>query len=364
MKVLILSCSTGGGHNKCASYIEEELICNNIECEFKDFYKIVNNSKPDIASSLYLYSVKGNGASFKYIYKLGELYNKTNVKSPVYLVNKLHAKALKEYILDNNFSLVITTHLYPALTLTSINEKEHIIDFIHVSTDYECAPFTNEVDANYIVIPKGLKERCIEKKIDPSKLKELGIPVSTRFIKDAKNIKSNFVNNNDRLILVMLGSMGFGNVIDIIKSVCTIDNAKVVVICGNNKDLKDKLETLNINNLIPLGFVNNINDLIYSSDIVLSKPGGLSSTEISSLNKPLIHINPIPGIENYNATFFCKRGMSIICRNNDDIVSNIEKLLTDKELYNNMVLSDKKYMSEVGIEKLIDLIKSMEGKKV
>ena len=52
MKVLILSCSTGGGHNKCASYIEEELICNNIECEFKDFYKIVNNSKPDIASSL------------------------------------------------------------------------------------------------------------------------------------------------------------------------------------------------------------------------------------------------------------------------------------------------------------------------
>ena len=109
---------------------------------------------------------------------------------------------------------------------------------------------------------------------------------------------------------------------------------------------------------------NNINDLIYSSDIVLSKPGGLSSTEISSLNKPLIHINPIPGIENYNATFFCKRGMSIICRNNDDIVSNIEKLLTDKELYNNMVLSDKKYMSEVGIEKLIDLIKSMEGKKV
>ena len=103
MKVLILSCSTGGGHNKCAYYIEEELICNNIECEFKDFYKIVNNSKPDVASSLYLYSVKGNGASFKYIYKLGELYNKTNVKSPVYLVNKLHAKALKEYILDNNF---------------------------------------------------------------------------------------------------------------------------------------------------------------------------------------------------------------------------------------------------------------------
>ena len=42
MKVLILSCSTGGGHNKCASYIEEELICNNIECEFKAFYKIVN----------------------------------------------------------------------------------------------------------------------------------------------------------------------------------------------------------------------------------------------------------------------------------------------------------------------------------
>ena len=42
MKVLILSCSTGGGHNSCARYIEEELKTNNIECEFKDFFDIVN----------------------------------------------------------------------------------------------------------------------------------------------------------------------------------------------------------------------------------------------------------------------------------------------------------------------------------
>ena len=61
MKVLLLSCSTGGGHNSCAHYIEEELKANNIECIFKDFYDIVNINAKELSSKLYLASLKGNG---------------------------------------------------------------------------------------------------------------------------------------------------------------------------------------------------------------------------------------------------------------------------------------------------------------
>ena len=52
MKVLLLSCSTGGGHNSCAHYIEEELKANNIECIFKDFYDIVNINAKELSSKL------------------------------------------------------------------------------------------------------------------------------------------------------------------------------------------------------------------------------------------------------------------------------------------------------------------------
>ena len=77
MKVLILSCSTGGGHNACAKYILDELKLNNIDCEFKDFYDIVNKKMKNFSEKLYLSTLNGNGKIFKTFYKLGELYSKT-----------------------------------------------------------------------------------------------------------------------------------------------------------------------------------------------------------------------------------------------------------------------------------------------
>ena len=66
MKVLILSCSTGGGHNSCARYIEEELKDNNIECEFKDFFDIVNTKAKDMSSKIYLKTLTPEFATFKF----------------------------------------------------------------------------------------------------------------------------------------------------------------------------------------------------------------------------------------------------------------------------------------------------------
>lgn len=59
MKVLILSCSTGGGHNSCARYVEEELKENNINSDFKNFYDIVNTSGNRMTEKIYLNSLKG-----------------------------------------------------------------------------------------------------------------------------------------------------------------------------------------------------------------------------------------------------------------------------------------------------------------
>ena len=137
MKVLILSCSTGGGHNSCARYIKEELDNNNIESVFMDFYDIVNKKAKKVAENIYLKTLNGEGKYFRMFYKLGEMYSNTKIKSPVYLVNKFHKKKLYEYIKDNNFDLVITTHLFPALCLTNINNDEKIkrVNFLFVATE-------------------------------------------------------------------------------------------------------------------------------------------------------------------------------------------------------------------------------------
>ncbi len=356
MKVLILSCSTGGGHNSCAKYIKEELINNNIECEFKDFFDIVNSKAKELSSKIYLSTLANEGMIFQKVYTLGELYSKTKLKSPVYIVNKLHKKALLNYIDKNNFDLVITTHLFPALTLTAINKKNKKINFIMVSTDYEPCPFIEETKPDKLVINKYLENRFIQKGINKDILLKTGIPVSTKFITTSKDIKKELKINNEKVILVMLGSMGFGRISDIINNILNINNIKVIVVCGSNKDLYNKLNTIQNNKLIVLGYTNNINDLIYSSDIVLSKPGGLSTTEIASIGKPLIHIFKIPGIETYNTNFFESKKMSINCNTKDEIISNIENLLNNIDLQKEMINNQRKYINQKSAKDLVDYI--------
>lgn len=358
MKVLILSCSTGGGHNSCARYILEELKLNNIESVYQDFYDIVNTNAKELSSKIYLSTVGSSGEIFKNVYKLGELYSKTKITSPVYLVNKLHKKKLYNYIMDNHFDLVITTHLFPALTLTAIN-KGNIskkIKFIVIATDYEPCPFLEETKPNYLIIQKDLEERFIQKGIDKNILITSGIPVSTNFIKNAKDIKNKLNIKNEKVILIMLGSMGFGKINNILEELLKIDDIKVLVVCGTNNKLYNEIKGLNNSKLIPFEFVNNINDLIYSADIVLSKPGGLSSTEITSLRKPLLHIFPIPGIETYNTEFFESRGMSLKCQTNQEIINNIKLLLNDKSLQDKMIERQENYINQNSAKDLIDLI--------
>ena len=354
MKILIISCSTGGGHNACAKYILEELKNNNIEAEFKDFYDIVNKKAKKLSEKLYLSTLNGNGKIFKVVYKLGELYSKTKLKSPVYSVNKLHKKKLYNYIIQNKIDLVITTHIFPALTLTTIKK----VPFLLVATDYTACPFMEEANPNYYVIQNGIEKDFINKGIDEKKLLKTGIPVSSNFIKNAKNIRYNLNIDKEKTILIMLGSMGFGNINKIVNNLLEIDNTKIIIVTGSNKELYNKLKKIKNKKLITLGYVHNMNDLIYSSDIVVSKPGGLSSTEIASINKPLIHAFAIPGIETINTNFFYNHKMSIKCNNENEIIQNIIKLLNDNKLQKEMIKSQSKIINKNSASDLVKFIKS------
>ena len=364
MKVLILSCSTGGGHNSCAKYIEEELKLNNIKCEFKNFYDIVNTSGNRMTEKIYLNSLKENGKAFRNIYKLGELYSKSGVTSPVYLVNKMHARRLYNYIKNGSFDLIITTHLFPSLTLTAI--KKHYdknLKFIAISTDYEPCPFIEETMPNYLIMQKGQENRYIEKGCNKDILYSSGIPVSSRFVFRAKNIRNELgIGKDEKTILVMLGSMGFGKIYEIIDDVLNQNKCKVIVVCGSNKKLYNELVSMNRENLIVFGFVNNINDLIHSSDIVMSKPGGLSSTEITCMRKPLIHIYPIPGIETYNTNFFEGHGMSLKCNTREEILDTVHELLNNKHMQEKMIKFQEKYINNKSASDLIKLIIDMKLK--
>ena len=237
-KVLVLSCSTGGGHNSAASAITEELRNKGVQVDFKEYLDLINYKIANVVNKLYISSTKGNGAVFKRVYKLGELYEKTKITSPVYGVNKLHRRKLYNYIVENKYDYVVVTHLFPAEVLTAI-KKQHDIHFIAVATDYKSIPFWPETNPDYFIIPhKDLIEDFTKKGISHEKLIPFGIPVSTNFSKDldkSKIFAELNLDKNKKYILVMTGSMGFGNVTGIIDVLQNEISETILVACGNNK---------------------------------------------------------------------------------------------------------------------------------
>ena len=368
-KVLILSCGTGGGHNSAAMAVKQALNDKNIKADFKEYLEIVNPRIKDKVNNLYINSTKHNGKIFKKVYKLGELYQKTKFKSPVYSFNWLNRNKLYEYIVENSYNYIITTHLFAAQCLTAI-KKEHNIHFVAIATDYVSIPFWEETDPDYFIIPSSkLKQDFINRGIKEEKLLPLGIPVQRECSLDynKEEIRKELnLKLDKKYILILTGSMGFGSVDKMIdKLLEKLPNCKFIVSCGKNKKLLKILEEKykTNDNIIRLPFTPKLNLYIKASDLVLTKPGGLTTTEIATIGKPFIHTMPIPGCENYNAKFFKILKMSEKCDTLEEVVEKIKKVLENKELQEEMVKNQRKYINRNASYDIADLVIKEIGEK-
>ena len=361
-KILILSCGTGGGHNSAAKAIQENLIERGINVDFIEYLDIINPRIRNKVNNLYIKSTRRNGKIFKVVYKLGEIYEKTNIKSPVYALNFLNKNRLYKYIVENKYKYIITTHLFAAQTLTAI-KKEHNIKFMAVATDYVCIPFWKETNPDYFIIPsEDLIDDFVSKGIEKEKLLPLGIPTAKTYRQeyDKNECKKKLgLEVSKKYILILTGSMGFGNITDMIEELLkNIKDVSFIISTGNNskmlKVLNEKYK--NSDNLIILPFTNEISEYMKSSEIILTKPGGLATTEIATIRKPFIHTMPIPGCENYNANFFEEKKMSLKCNSIKEVVEKTEELLNNKELQEELIKNQMKYIKQNTCDKISDIV--------
>lgn len=362
-KVLILSCGTGGGHNSAAKAIQENLIEKGIEADFVEYLDIINSRLKDKINHLYLKTTNKNGKVFKVAYRLGELYERTKLKSPVYQLNSLNKKKLYQYIKENQYQYVITTHLFAAQALTAI-KKEHSIHFMQVATDYVSIPFWEETKPDYFVIPSKELEKDFKNKVKKAEnIVPLGIPVAKTYCREYEKEeckKELNLESDKKYILLLTGSMGFGSVFQMVEELeKNIHDVAFIISCGNNKKLlQDLRNKYGENNpyIILLPYINKISQYMKSSDIILSKPGGLTTTEIATLRKPFIHTMPIPGCENYNANFFSSRKMSIQCNTIEEVVKSTKELLENKELQEEMIEKQKQYINRNTCDEITNII--------
>lgn len=382
MKVLICSSNTGEGHNYCSKALQAALSARGIESDIIDTLALAGHRISHIAAKAYLFSSKSN--LFRTVYTLGGLVDKLlqgkGTKSPVYVVNSVYSKHLYNLIVYNGYDAVICPHLYPSETLTYLRRTDGFeIPAFYVATDYTCIPFISETELDGYIIPhRDLAAEYTENDMPADKLYPLGIPVieskfTTRLEqpKARKKVVAEFNLPNSRIdgrwFLMMSGSMGHGNLEGLVQELINRcdERDKVICVCGRNKKTFKQLKKrfAHEGRVVPVGFTNEISLLMDASDVLLTKPGGITSTEACIKNIPVVHTEPIPGLENHNVDFFVSHGMSCTAPTVGEQADLAFRLCASAEMRERMLQAQRDNTNPHAADDVISLVVSAIEKR-
>ena len=372
MKVLILSCNTGEGHNSAGKAVKEYIESHGDQAEFIDLMMLSGKKTSKAVGGLYVNVVKHCPHLFGLVYRLGRLISSAKRKSPVYFACARLGKKLKQYLENKDFDIIVTPHLNPAETLTWMKRKGILRQkTVAIATDYTSIPFWEETECDYYVIPhEDLINEFVSRGIPREKLLPWGIPVREKFGRRLGGKKAREICQlpQDGLIyLVMSGSMGFGKIqIFVLELARRLkENEEIVVICGNNKKLEETLkrELRRDRRVRILGFTEQVAEYMEACDVIFTKPGGLSSTEAAVSRIPIIHTNPIPGCENRNLEFFEERHMSIGRKSFFGQLRAGQKILEKERLRRDMIRAQEINSKPMATEKIYHHLKKLSGEE-
>ncbi len=340
MKTLILSCNTGQGHNSAGRALLEEFTRRGLPCEMKDALAYGRPRTSELVSEGYVRMTQYAPAVFGGMYRAGEFLSNPRRKSPVYLANIRYAEKLAEDITHNGYDTVLCPHLFPAEALTFLRRRRGLeARFYGVATDYTCSPFWEETDIDRFFIPhEGLRAEYEGKGFTPGRLVVTGIPVASAFRQKTPTAEARAALGlpaDGPAYLVMTGSMGFGDVAEIVAALLDRSGTEacVGVMIGRNAALDTLLAARFGENarVRRIPFTRRVPLYMDACDVLLSKPGGLSSTEAAVKNVPLVHTAPIPGCETANARFFAARGLSVATATPEESAAAAVRLAGDRK---------------------------------
>jgi processive 1,2-diacylglycerol beta-glucosyltransferase len=216
----------------------------------------------------------------------------------------------------------------------SLKNKRRIASrLITVVTDFGVHPFwicPNTDD--YIVASSLTKEKLIKEGIPAGHIHDFGIPIDEKFLRkyDRQSLGQKLgIDPAKFTILIMTGSFGIGPLEEIARKLCRV--AQVLVVCATNRRLYQKLKKKEGLGIKAYGFVNNPEELMAVSDVIITKPGGASIVEIVAMELVPVFISAIPGQEEENERVLRRFGVGFLPRSVNDIARIISDLKADPQ---------------------------------
>ena len=345
-KVIIFYASYGGGHLSAARSIKEyiETNYNNIEIQLIDCMYYVNKLFDKVTTTAYAEMAKKIPQTWGKVYWHAQSGPIAQISTTS---NKLLSKKLNKLLQDFNPELIISTHPF-ASTMCAYLKKQGKLNskIATVLTDY--APHEqwlvfNEYVDYYFVSHEEMKKQLNKAGIPKDKIYPTGIPLSNKFLLkyDKAQILKNFgLSPNKKTVLFFGGGeygLGKNQTIKIFKSFIKChENLQLVAISGKNQKMKESFENLvselgKQDSVKILEYTDKVPQLMSISDLVVTKPGGLTTTESLASGLPIVVINPIPGQEEENATYLEKNKVAIWIKKDDNVEDILNELFSNPD---------------------------------
>ncbi len=336
MRVLILTVTAGHGHTQAAKVVMGYLEEKGVECTLLDTLDYINPILGESVDKGYLYSTRFTPQVYGKIYDLADSRDKADSKFSISnLMNKVLSKKLITFLKNYMPNVVVCTHIFSAHIISYLQTKG-IIDTksIGIITDFTIHPFWEETDLDYYVTANELlNHQAAKKGIDINKILPIGIPIHPKFSKKTTPSKARRILGieDKTTMLIMGGSMGYGDIESVIMDMDAMDmDFQILCICGNNKNLKKKIDQMVARKRIyNFGFVDNVDIIMDGADCIITKPGGLTTSESLAKKIPMILINPIPGQEERNAEFLLNNGLAIMATETCPVDEAIYQLINN-----------------------------------
>ena len=370
-KILIFYASYGGGHLSAANSIKQCIDDNFKDCETKlvDCMEYVNRPVNKITTTAYKELAK------KFPWAWGEVYSHSQ-KGPLAHIssasNNLLAKKLLKLLKEYQPDIVISTHPFGSQMVSYLKRKA-LVDckLATIMTDF--APHDQWLVGKdyvdyYFVSHEKMRQELINSNVAENTVFATGIPLSNRFLMhfDKDEIMKSMGLNPDKRVILFFGGGEFGlgrdKTVKILNSFIThVKNHQIVAIAGKNEKMKIAFEKLvaetNSESFVKvLAYTKQVPELMSISDLVVTKPGGLTTTESLASGLPIVAINPIPGQEEENAKFLEDEGVAIWLKKNDDYDKIIADLLSDEDKLHQMKVNTKLLAKKNSTRDICDII--------
>jgi len=338
MKVLILAVPVGAGHMKAGNAIRQVLEKTNhrVQVRFEDCFEWVNPLYGYIYKKIYDFAQKKARNLLKFFY--GGMGISSGSSEFLYKSHKAIAYKFENLLKEYTPDYILCTHFSPGY-FAALYKNEYQYKIGIVVTDYYVHPHwvNREID-HYFLPHEHLIEQIMAFGVKREQLYPFGIPVALQLEDkiDMNAAQRRFGLSKDRISATVMGSRVFGGEwFSLVREIVDFDY-DLLVLCGENKEAMKKIERLKGRaNLSTYGMVERIHELICTTDILITKAGGITTTEASLAGPCLLFANSIVGLEDKNEDFFIRHGASLRLTT-EDAKSVMADLLSHPEKIDNM----------------------------